>query len=204
MKTTEETKAGVYDLDSNKIGFYAEITSESVSALVDLLFTKAKQMQQSWDAANVIQTDHSKLQKQNNKTLRPQLFLFIRSQGGCIHSALAAYDHIKSISKKVAIITVAEGHVVSAGTILICAGEQRLTMRNSTLLLHQISTTFSGKYANLVYEQKECDLLMKKMCTIYQKTSNMSRANIMKLLHKEIVLSAKQAKRLGLVSGWYG
>ena len=180
-KENEESSHGsIYDLGPNKIGFYAEINQETASKLIELVLTKAREL------------------KKGRK-----LYIFVRSHGGCVYSTLAVYDHLVKLGKRREIIMVAEGHVASCGTVLWCAGTQRLAMRNASFLFHQITTQFSGKCTDLRYEQLQCDMLMKKMINIYSKTSEMSIANIKKLLSKELVLTARAAEKRGFVEGWY-
>lgn len=167
----------IYDLGKNKIGFYSEITDESASEFIELMYEKSKEVK--------------------------KLYIFIRSPGGCLYSALAIFDHLTRLRKTHKIITIAEGHIASGGTIIFCAGTKRLAMRNASFLFHQLSTEFSGKFAELVYQRKECKMLMKQICKIYKSHSTMDMSNIKKLLSKELVLSAIKCKANGFVTGWF-
>ena len=188
MKLTNEEpkdeKGGVYDLASNKIGFYCDVNRQTVSEFIEMLMSKARIL--------------SKQKKQDKK-----LYIFIRSPGGCLFSAFAAYDHIRSIGKHLDIVTVAEGHIASGATLMFCAGNERYAMRSSTFLFHQLTTMFSGKYIDLTYEHRQCVLLMKKLSKIYMANSSMSLASVETLLSKELVMSSNKCKKRGFVTGWY-
>jgi ATP-dependent protease ClpP protease subunit len=186
-KDSECNGDNVVSLDKNKIGFYADITRGTINSLIELLYTKK----------NIL------CGSSRNKTGRPKLYLFIRSKGGCLHDALAAYDHIKSLAKYIRIITVSEGFVASGGTLLFCAGEIRLSLRNCTFLFHQLSTSFSGKYTNLEFEKKDCDLIMNKLVKIFTESSSMSASSITRLLKKELIMSSCKCKKKGFVHGFY-
>jgi ATP-dependent protease ClpP protease subunit len=179
----------VISLDANKIGFYADINRETINSLIEMLYSKKKKMCGSSSS------------KHEGK--RPKLYLFVRSRGGCLHDALAAYDHIRRLSKYIKIITVSEGFIASSGTLLFCAGEVRLSMRNCTFLFHQISTSFSGKFTNLNFEKKDCDLLMNKIVKIYTRSSSMSDSNMRTLLQKELIMSSCKCIKKGFVHGFY-
>jgi ATP-dependent protease ClpP protease subunit len=179
----------VISLDTNKIGFYADINGQSINTLIEMLYSKKKLLCSAY--------------KKSYKNKRPNLYLFIRSKGGCLHDALAAFDHIKRLSKYVRMITISEGFVASGGTLLFCAGEKRLSMRNCTFLFHQLSTSFSGKYKNLEFEKKDCDMIMKKLVKIYNNTSSISISKINRLLQKELIMSACKCIKNGFVHGFY-
>lgn len=189
MDTKDNNSDGdsVISLDNNKIGFYADINRETINSLIELLYRKK----------NLLCTSS------RNKKKRPKLFLFIRSKGGCLHDALAAFDHIRRLSKYVRIITVSEGFVASGGTLLFCAGETRLSLRNCTFLFHQLSTSFTGKYNNLEFEKRDCDLIMNKLVKIYTRTSFLSVSSIEKLLKKELIMSSCKCIKKGFVHGFY-
>ncbi len=194
MATAAETEKespdepDVYDLGEDKIGFYCDISCKTVSLLVKMLMNKA-------DLLTALHT--------NEKRPRPDLFVYVRSGGGSICSALAAYDHIRHMSKRVRVITIAEGHIASCATLLFLAGERRMATRHSTFLFHQLSTTFHGTYTNLRYELKECASLMRMMSRILFKYSNLSKRDVAKLLKKELVLTSKECKRMGLFCKYY-
>lgn len=177
----------MYDLGENRVGFYCEVTCKTINLLIKMLMAKA---------------DHLTTDSDNNNN-KPDLFLYVRSLGGSISSALAAYDHITSLKKQVRIVTVAEGHIASCGTLIFLAGEHRLATRHSTFLFHQLSTTFSGTYTNLRYELKECTLLMDMMRKILLKRSNLTKAQIISLFARELVLPAKQCRKMGIFRSYY-
>ncbi len=184
----------VYDLGNDRIGFYCDVNEKTVSVLVKMLMEKADQLTTA--AAKKIGTQ-SKNENEKTKS-RPDLFLYVRSKGGSVSCSMAAYDHIKSLAKRVRVVTVAEGLVASCSSIVFLAGERRLATRHSVFLFHQLSTTFEGTYTNLKYEMKECKLLMKMMSRVMVKSTKMSKRKVADLLKRELMLTSKQCRRMGV------
>ena len=138
-----------------------------------------------------------------NLTSHPKLFIHVDSPGGCLHSGLRAYDYIRRIGKRIQIVTVCEGCVASAATLIALAGSERLASKNATFLYHQLSTFLYGKYADIIDEKQACDMLMNKMYKIYKRHSNMSTESIKALLSREKLMTAKKCIALGLVDGYF-
>ena len=67
----------------------------------------------------------------------PQLLLRMNSGGGCLHSSLFIYDLLRSYHGGV--IGVIIGTAMSGGNLIIQGCNQRLTTRNSLLLVHELS-----------------------------------------------------------------
>lgn len=179
-------KRRCHKLDTDKIAFYGSITRASMTELIQVLNAAAR-----------------KLPIPRDKEERPRLYVMICSNGGDLYSALAAYDHMRKLRDRVDLVTVAEGFVASAGTVLLMAGNTRLATRNAGLLFHQLSSGIQGKYAELQDEVESCRWLMRKMCKLYTRKSNLTFEEVEKLLSQEKTLSAKKCIANGLVHGYY-
>jgi ATP-dependent protease ClpP protease subunit len=116
--------------------------------------------------------------------------LFIHSEGGDAYAGLSGMDHIERC--RVPVDTIADGFVASAATFLLLAGKRRYGMPNSVLLIHQLSTGFWGKYAELMDEVANSEQLMKKIRSIYEERTGMDKKKIDHLLTKELTLSCEE------------
>ena len=127
--------------------------------------------------------------------------LFIHSEGGDAHAGLSGMDHIQNC--RVPVTTVADGFVASAATFLLLGGHTRLAMCHSTVLIHQLSTAFWGKYAELVDEMQNSHQLMQTIRILYKKTTKLRNKQLNSILQKELTITAKECVTYGIVSGMY-
>ena len=156
----------------NEIFFYCDVTDESVFKLV----TKLHKMKHYSD-----------------------ITLFIKSDGGDVYAGLCAMDHIKT--HPAYITTVADGLCASSATLMLFGGDKRLMMQNSRILIHQVTSEFSGKFEELKAEKRNMNAMMKQIREIY---SSIPEEKLDKYMEKDIFLSSSTCVKYGIVEGIYG
>ena len=127
----------------------------------------------------------------------PPIKLYINSDGGELHSALAAFDIIQN--NKVPIHTIITGTACSAATIISLAGQTRKITKNSYMLIHNISSEFWGKMHEFEDEMKNMEMLTDNIKTIYKQNSNINQKRLDKLLKKDLLMDADTCLKLNLV-----
>lgn len=125
------------------------------------------------------------------------VILYIHSNGGEAYAGLSAMDHISN--SKVRIVTVADGFVASAATFLLLAGQRRYALPHSSILIHQLSTGFWGKYCDLLDEVKNSKALMHTIRSIYKEKTTMSELTLQNLMKKEISMGCEKCIKWGFV-----
>ena len=184
-----DQSCSVVKIESDKIGFYGPIKRSTMTELITTMYSVAKELPM--------------IHARGSEPAKPKMYLIISTNGGSLYDAFAAYDHIQKIKKNIDVVTVAEGFVSSAGTILVLAGTERLIMRNCGMLFHQLSSEVHGKFNEMQDEVEGCTWLMNKMCRLYSRKSNLSIREVRKLLDGEKTLSAKKCIAMGFVSDYY-
>lgn len=127
------------------------------------------------------------------------IYLHITTNGGDLLAGFFGYDKIKG--SKIPIITVVEGCVASAGSLLSMAGTKRYMTENSHLLIHQLRTGMFGTYEELVDEKANCNQFMSKLVNLYKDNSNgkLTKTKIKEILKRDIFWNTKTAIENGLV-----
>lgn len=162
----------------NHIYYYADVTHESVLILI----TKLKQA-----TDNIIKKRKTKLDK--------RLFLHICSDGGSVYDGLAAMDTIRS--NPVPITTIIEGSVCSAASF-IALGGNKIQMRPSAyVLIHQITSSFWGKYEEFNDEKETLDQLMKLLRSIYTKNTNIPELVLNDMFKRDMYINADECMKWG-------
>lgn len=126
-----------------------------------------------------------------------RIYLYIHSGGGDAFAGLSAMDHIRL--SRVPVVTIADGFVASAATFMLVAGTERKAFRSAKILIHQVSTIFSGKYDELLDEVKNSTDVMETMSCVYCQNTKMGKEEIGRLMKKELQLNAEDALQKGLV-----
>ncbi len=125
------------------------------------------------------------------------IHLHIQSGGGELIPALYTSDLIASLQPEVH--TYVDGVCASAATLLSIAGNVRHMSKNSIYLIHQLSTTHSGKYSELQQSLQNSDLLMRNMMNIYLEHSKLNVNQLKQLLSRDAYINAQICLKYGLI-----
>lgn len=123
----------------------------------------------------------------------PEKITFIlNTYGGDLYIAFALYDLIKRQAPKTKVLC--NGPVMSAGTVIMQAADERVMSPRSYLMYHFGSQTAETQQCVAHFNEITNDI--KKL---YKSTSNASKKTIESWFEKEVYYNAKQALELGLV-----
>src|SRR5437667_9574765 len=81
--------------------------------------------------------------------------IYINSPGGSVYAGLAIYDTMQFVKPDIATICV--GIAMSMGALLLGGGAQgkRMALPNAKILIHQVSSAFSGQASDIEIHAKE-------------------------------------------------
>ena len=127
----------------------------------------------------------------------PTIKLLINSGGGSVVSGIASMDTI--LRTQVPIHTYVDGFAASAATFLSVVGNYRFMSRNSYMLIHQLSTTFWGTYANFEDEKKNLDLMMTTIKNVYKKYTKVPVKKLNEILKHDLLWDANTCNEFGLI-----
>ena len=166
----------------NRVYFYAPVSRQSILSLIRRL----REAEKAIGSSDIVVAD-------------PHIVLFIHSEGGDAYAGLSGMDHIRN--SRIPIHTVSDGFVASAATFLLLGGSKRFTLPHSSILIHQLTTSFWGKYADLIDEMENSHQLMETIKSIYKQFTTMKTKKLNSLLKKELTMSASECVEYGVVSG---
>lgn len=159
----------------NKIFFHAPVDDESVLELI----------------TNVHSLEHMS-----------KVTIFIKSDGGDVYAGLCAMDHLKA--SPIEITTVADGLCASSATLIFFGGDKRLMLPNSRILIHQLSSDFSGKFEELKHEKRNLKSIMNQIRRVYEENANIPSEKLDKYMEVDVHLSSGVCIEYGIVEGIYG
>lgn len=125
----------------------------------------------------------------------------LSTYGGEWWPGMAIYDAIRSMENHVTIL--GTGYVMSMGTIILQAGDERLLTPNTEVMIHVGSESVEAHYHDFQRYAKTAERYNRQMEDIYleqirKKNPKFSRAQIQKLIAHDTYLTAYEAIQLGL------
>jgi ATP-dependent Clp endopeptidase proteolytic subunit ClpP len=161
--------AGGIKVIGNKIFFYCDVDDDTIFEFVTILH--------GMDCANIT--------------------VYIKSDGGDVYAGLCAMDHLKSHPAR--ITTVADGLCASSATLMLFGGDKRIMMPNARILIHQVTSEFSGKFEELKAEKRNLNSIMKQIRNIYSEKSSIPEEKLDKYMEKDIFLSSSTCLKYGII-----
>ena len=169
-------------VQDNKIYFYAGVNRNACSELnkkISELETKAITLSNNLDVD------------------APPIKIFINSGGGSIVSGVSSMDTI--LRCKVPVWTYVDGFCASAATFMSVVGDHRFMSRNSYMLVHQLSTSFWGTYANFEDEKQNVDLMMKSIKSVYEEYTKIPMKKLDEILKHDLMWDAETCLKYGMI-----
>ena len=182
----KQEDTGVY-LKNNHLYYHVEISEKSVDRIKKLMrdyLTK------------IIKIKNTQLCMK----IEPKpLVLHIYSPGGDVYAGLSLYDFISEYNNTIPVHTIIEGFSASAATIISMAGLKRYITPSSYMLIHQLSTFMGGNFEQIKDEFDNCQKLMIKIKSIYEKKTTIPKKQLADILKHDIIFDANECVKYGLV-----
>jgi len=146
--------------------------------------------------ANAVVAQLLFLQKENSEK---DIMIYINSPGGIIYAGLAIIDTINHVSCDVT--TIGIGTVASMATLILASGTKgkRHALPNSMIHMHQPYGGVKGQATDIEIEAKEIIRLKNLSAKILAKTTGKSKDKIMKDFDRDYHMTAKEAKKYGII-----
>ena len=115
------------------------------------------------DVANIIIAQLLFLDQQKNE----EITMYINSPGGDVDSGLAIYDTMQFVKSKIK--TVVVGLAASMASVILAAGNERLALPHSKVLIHQPHGACGGQAKDIFITVKEFEKDYKTLAEILAK-----------------------------------
>ena len=137
------------------------------------------------------------------QNVRPEIRIWIRSDGGDMHSGLSAMDAIGRV-KSCKVRTIADGVCSSAATFLLLGGRTRHMTKNSYILIHQLNMDGTwGKFEDFKDQMKNLEQFMERFKSIYIEETKIPEDRLKKFLTRDIYMDADRCLEWGVVDSIY-
>jgi ATP-dependent Clp protease, protease subunit len=125
--------------------------------------------------------------------------IYINSPGGSVYAGLAIYDTIQFIKPDVQTICV--GIAMSMGALLLGGGAEgkRMALPNAKILIHQVSSAFSGQASDIEIHAKEIIDVRRRLDEILAKHTGQDLEKVATDTERDYFMSAEEAKAYNLI-----
>ncbi|MEX0620544.1 MAG: ATP-dependent Clp endopeptidase proteolytic subunit ClpP [Solirubrobacterales bacterium] len=125
--------------------------------------------------------------------------LYVNSPGGSVYAGLAIYDTMQFIKPDVQTICV--GIAMSMGALLLAGGAEgkRMSLPNSKILIHQVSSGFQGQATDIEIHANEIIDTRGRLDKILAKHTKQDLEKITHDTERDYFMSADEAKDYGII-----
>ncbi len=125
--------------------------------------------------------------------------LYINSPGGSVYAGLAIYDTMQFIKPDVQTICV--GIAMSMGALLLAGGAdgKRMSLPNSKILIHQVSSAFQGQATDIEIHAKEIIDVRRRLDEILAKHTKQELEKVARDTERDYFMSADEAAEYNLI-----
>ena len=127
------------------------------------------------------------------------IFMYINSPGGSIHSGLAIYDTMQYVKPDVC--TTCLGLAASMAAVLLTAGApgKRTSLPNSRIMIHQPWGSGKGQAVDIEILAREIMQSRDTLVDIMAEKTSQSRERILKDIDRDYYMSPVEAKEYGII-----
>lgn len=181
------------------ITIFNDVDESSMSSAIEKIF-QINQSDEEWirNLYNILNASCAKFD--SSVVEMPHIQVLLSTYGGDVYDGLSLYDAIKNSNTEVDITCF--GKIMSMGIIILLASKNRKAYRNTTFMIHEISSGAIGKLADLEESVDEAKRLNKVLFDIIEKETRITKAQLEEIYNKkqDWFITAEEALKLGLIT----
>jgi ATP-dependent protease ClpP protease subunit len=174
--------------ENNHIYFRTDVTIENCDILLQLV-------REFEDEMKAIRSDPY---LDDETFTPPKLYIHLTTYGGDLYASFLVYDSLKKC--KHTVVTVAEGYVASAGTVMMLGGSIRQVQKSAVMMIHQLRTVIGGKFDEIEEDFKNSKMDMKRLINLYHEelSGKMTKKELQEVLTHDVWWEAPMCVKKGL------
>ena len=181
------------------ITIFNDVDESSMSSAIEKIF-QINQSDEEWirNLYNILNASCAKFD--SSVVEMPHIQVLLSTYGGDVYDGLSLHDAIKNSNTEVDITCF--GKIMSMGIIILLASKNRKAYRNTTFMIHEISSGAIGKLADLEESVDEAKRLNKVLFDIIEKETKITKAQLEEIYNKkqDWFITAEEALKLGLIT----
>lgn len=187
------------EIKDRTITIFNDVDESTMSSAVE----KIVQINQEDDAwiRNVYSSMEASGAKFGPTTIEmPHIQILLSTYGGNVYDGLSLYDAIKNSKTDVDITCF--GKIMSMGIVILLAAKTRKAYRNTTFMIHELSSGVIGKLADMEESIDEAKRINRVIFDIIEKETKISHSWLKEIYNKkkDWFFTAEEALEIGLIT----
>lgn len=187
------------ELKERNITIFNDVDESSMSSAIEKIF-QINQSDEEWirNLYNILNASCAKFD--SSVIEMPHIQVLLSTYGGDVYDGLSLYDAIKNSNTEVDVTCF--GKIMSMGIIILLASKNRKAYRNTTFMIHEISSGAIGKLADLEESVDEAKRLNKVLFDIIEKETKIKKSQLEEIYNKkqDWFITAEDALKLGIIT----
>ena len=187
------------EVKDRTITIFNDVEEGSMATAIEKIF-QINQEDKAWKRNLCSVMDMSGIKFDPTTIEMPHIQMLLSTYGGCVYDGLSLYDAVKNSNTEVDITCF--GKIMSMGIILLLSAKTRKAYRNTTFMIHEGSSGFIGKVADMEESVEESKRLREVIFDIIEKETKISKAKLDEVRKSRMdwFLTAEEALEYGLIT----
>ena len=189
------------DLKERTITIFNDVEEDTMATAIEKIF-QINQEDEAWikNVQNVMTSSGAKFNPSKLDIEMPHIQMLLSTYGGCVYDGLSLYDAVKNSNTEVDITCF--GKIMSMGIIILLSAKTRKAYRNTTFMIHEGSSGFIGKVADMEESVEESKRLREVIFDIIERETKIPKAKLDEVRKSRMdwFLTAEEALEYGLIT----
>ena len=187
------------EVKDRTITIFNDVEEGSMATAIEKIF-QINQEDEAWKRNLCSVMDMSGIKFDPTAIDMPHIQLLLSTYGGCVYDGLSLYDAVKNSNTEVDITCF--GKIMSMGIIILLSAKTRKAYRNTTVMIHEGSSGFTGKVADMEESVEESKRLREVIFDIIEKETKIPKAKLDEVRKSRMdwFLTAEEALEYGLIT----
>jgi len=149
------------EMEDDEIGYQGN-AEQTLNGIANILESEGEELtkKEETDIVKIVNQYKKSICKPNTLDREP-IHLYFNSFGGSLYDCMGLVDLIRNL--KTPIYSYCYGKCMSAGMVVFSCADKRFISRNSTVMIHQLSGGYIGKYQDMEENVEESRRMQKLM-----------------------------------------
>ena len=187
------------EVKDRTITIFNDVEEGSMATAIEKIF-QINQEDKAWKRNLCSVMDMSGIKFDPTAIDMPHIQMLLSTYGGCVYDGLSLYDAIKNSKTEVDITCF--GKIMSMGIIILLSAKTRKAYHNTTFMIHEGSSGFIGKVADMEESVEESKRLREVLFDIIERESKIPKAKLDEVRKSRMdwYLTAEEALEYGIIT----
>lgn len=187
------------EVKDRTITIFNDVEEDTMATAIEKIF-QVNQEDEAWKRNLCSVMDMSGIKFDPTAIDMPHIQMLLSTYGGCVYDGLSLYDAVKNSKTEVDITCF--GKIMSMGIIILLSAKTRKAYRNTTFMIHEGSSGFIGKVADMEESVEESKRLREVIFDIIENETKIPKAKLDEVRKSRMdwFLTAEEALEYGLIT----